>query len=95
MQKKGIQTVFFTGNTGKEPVRPVIQALKSFDKEKQLKINFEELAIYSPTALETMLRTEGVVLFERIGKSKFADISKELEYCKRYDIPVLGCVIIE
>lgn len=69
--------------------------MKTADKEKLLTIRFEELAIYSPKALETMLNSEGIVLVERIGKSKFVDINKELEYCKRYDIPVLGCVIIE
>ena len=95
MKKNGIQTICFTGNAKKELVQPIIQALRATDKEKTLKIDFEELAIYSPKALETMLNSEGVVLFERLGKSKFADITKEIEYCKRYDIPVLGCVVIE
>ena len=95
MKKNGIQTICFTGNAKKEIVQPIIQALRAADKEKTLKIDFEELAIYSPKALETMLNSEGVVLFERLGKSKFADITKEIEYCKRYDIPVLGCVVIE
>ncbi len=95
MKKKEIRTICFTGNANREAVWPIVQTLRTADKEKNLKINFEELAIYSPKALETMLNAEGVLLFERIGKSKFADISKELEYCKRYDIPVLGCVVIE
>lgn len=95
MKKKGIQTICFTGNAKRETIQPIVQTLRTTDKEKLLTINFEELAIYSPKALETMLNAEGVLLFERVGKSKFADISKELEYCKRYDIPVLGCVVIE
>lgn len=95
MKKEDIHTICFTGNANKETVQPIIQMLRTADKGKLLTIVFEELAIYSPKALENMLNSEGVVLFERIGKSKFADISKELEYCKRYDIPVLGCVIIE
>lgn len=95
MKKKGIQAICFTGNTERETIQPIIQALRTADKEKALKIDFEKLAIYSPKALEKMLNAESIVLFERIGKSKFADIDKELEYCKRYDIPVLGCVVIE
>lgn len=95
MQKNGIQTVFFTGNAERKTLQPVIKALKSSDKESQLTISFEELAIYSPEALKVMLKSGGVVLCETIQKSKVADISKELEYCKRYDIPVLGCIVIE
>ena len=95
MKKQEIQSICLIGNVSKKTIRPIIQILRAEDEEKTLKISFKKLAGYSPKHLKMMLNAEGVVLFESVGKSKFADISKELEYCKRYDIPVLGCVVIE
>ena len=94
-KKKGIRKLFFTGAADKRFVQQVIHVLEEADKEKTLEITCEKLAIYSPEGLEAMLNSEGVVLFESIGRSSFKDINKELEYCKRYDIPVLGSVVID
>lgn len=94
-KKKGIQNVCFTGNVKKDDVKAIVQGFKTSNEEADIKVVFEELAIYSPKALEKMLNSEGVVLFEKIGKSAFVDIQKELAYCERYNIPVLGCVVVD
>ena len=92
-KKQGVTNLYLTGNVSNEVVAPILKKMKA--SEKQISIAFEKLAIYSPNALENMLDANGVLLFERIGHSTYADIEKELQYCKRYEIPVLGCVIVE
>lgn len=92
-KKHGITDLCLTGNVPKEIVMPILESVKT--SGEQLNVIFEELAICSPDKLEKMLGTNGVVLFERIGYSTYADIEKELQYCKRYGIPVLGCVVAE
>ena len=51
--------------------------------------------IYDPNSLQCMVGADGVVLFERMDHSPYAEIEKELEICKRYNVPVIGCVVIE
>lgn len=90
-KSKGISSLYFTGNGFGEIADSVAAALKDND----VKIASGELAIYSPEKLAEMLGSTGVVLFERVGISGFSDIKKELAYCERYSIPVIGSVVIE
>lgn len=51
--------------------------------------------VYNPQSLETLVESDGVVLVERVDASAYVDIQKELEFCERYEIPVIGCIVIE
>ena len=88
---KGLTSLYFTGNGYLGIADEVAEAMK----ESGVGIASGELAIYSPERLAEMLQSSGVVLFERVGVSRFADIKKELAYCERYSIPVIGSVVIE
>ena len=88
---KGLNTVYFTGNAFAEIPDEVAKAMKG----SGVKVSVGELAIYSPERLAEMLASDGVVLFERVGYSAYGDIQKELAYCDRYSIPVIGSVVIE
>lgn len=88
---KGLTSLYFTGNGFQEIADEVAAALKGSD----VSIATGELAIYSPELLAEMLGAKGVVLFERVGTSRFVDIKKELAYCERYSIPVIGSVVID
>lgn len=88
---KGLRTLYFTGNAFGELPGEVAKAMEG----SGVKVSVGELAIYSPELLSEMLASDGVVLFEHVGYSAFADIKKELAYCDRYSIPVIGSVVIE
>lgn len=88
---KGLSTVYFTGNAFEEIPAEVAKAMKG----SGVKVSVGKLAIYSPERLAEMLAADGVVLFERVGYSAYGDIQKELAYCDRYSIPVIGSVVIE
>ena len=92
-KKQGVTELCMTGNVPKEVVMPIFEKIHA--SEEKVNVVYEEMAIYSPEALKKMLGANGVVLFESVGCSSYADIEKEVLYCKRYGIPVLGCVVVE
>jgi hypothetical protein len=90
-EKKGITSLYFTGNAFGSFADELSEALKG----SGLMISIGEKAIYSPDLLREMLGSGGVVLLERVEYSAFSDIARELSYCERYSIPVLGAVVID
>ena len=48
-----------------------------------------------PTVLDTIVDSDGVILFEKIGQSKYDDIARELEICNSLGVKVLGAVVTE
>lgn len=51
--------------------------------------------VFDPRALEKMVQSDGVVLVEKIGESRYENINNELETIKKYGIEILGAVVLE
>ena len=49
----------------------------------------------NPDVIDEIVTSDGVVLFERIGKSLYDDIAREIELCNNYGVLVIGAVIIK
>ena len=49
----------------------------------------------NPESLNAVVDSDGVILFEKIGQSKYANISRELELCTNLGVKVLGTVVAE
>ena len=72
----------------------VVQKMQQhFPEENELTI-LPKPIINSPSELQNLVQYDGVVLIETIGKSLYEDIKQELEYCARYEIPVLGYLVV-
>lgn len=50
--------------------------------------------INSPAELVSMVGYDGVVLVEKTDTSLYEDIQKELDYCARFKVPVIGCIVV-
>lgn len=55
----------------------------------------DSIASDSLEALEQLQKVDGVVFVEQLMKSSREDIRKETELCSRYQIAVLGNVVVE
>ena len=83
--KKGIARVHMLGSyTNEETAK--LQA----DLQEALKGEVEMIS----GDLSTVTEAEAVVFVEKIGKSSYKKIEKEIEMCKTYEVPVLGFVVI-
>ena len=45
-------------------------------------------------ALKFLEATEGVVLIEKLFATTYNDFEKELQLCKRLNVPVVGCIVV-
>ena len=45
-------------------------------------------------ALKVLEAAEGVVLIEKLFATTYNDFEKELQLCKRLNIPVVGCIVV-
>lgn len=51
--------------------------------------------VFDPRALEKMVQSDGVILVEKIGGSRYENIENELEVIKKYGVDVMGAVVLE
>ena len=80
------------------PDKFVVKTLSLFYKNLQgsaERVSCGNSVVYNSEALEQMAAADGVVLVERVDISTYDDIRKEIYFCNRYQIPVLGCIVIE
>ncbi|MBP3199835.1 MAG: hypothetical protein J6N21_22960 [Butyrivibrio sp.] len=48
-----------------------------------------------PAVIDEIVTSDGVILFEKIGKSFYEDIAREIELCNNYGVPIMGTVVIK
>lgn len=83
--KKGITRVHMLGSYSNEETEKLQAGLKEALKGEV------EMVIGD---LSTITEAEAIVFVEKIGKSTYKKIEKEIELCKTYEVPVLGFVVI-
>ena len=45
-------------------------------------------------AFKVLEAAEGVVLIEKLFATTYNDFEKELQLCKRLNVPVVGCIVV-
>nr|WP_297708391.1 hypothetical protein [uncultured Butyrivibrio sp.] len=58
-------------------------------------VDFGKNVVFDPRALEKMAHSDGVVLVEKIGSSRYENIGNELEAIQKYGVNVFGAVVLE
>lgn len=94
-QKMGMKSIYLTTSSSNANVMSVLEKICG-----ELKNGVEEVAygpsiVYNSDSIEKMAQSEGIVLVERIGDSKYMDIKKEIEKCCANKVTVLGSIVIE
>ena len=64
-------------------------------KTNYLSANTSDFILDDSKVLEEIVNSDGVMLFEKIGKSKYEDIAKEIERCKNFGVKILGAIVVE
>ena len=66
-----------------------------FDKVSQVVDTcvLEDSIVTSAKSLQSIQKYDCVVLVEKIDQSYYEDIIRELEYCERFNVPVLGSIV--
>ncbi len=95
MQKVDMKNVFITGTAGDGESKQIMEQIQEALSDTGAEIFIGKDVVYDPSSLEQMTASDGVVFVERVDRSPYADIQKEVELCQMYHIPVIGSVVIE
>ena len=91
MAQKGYKSVCFISSVSGEfeHVNEIVDKLSQVVDTCVL----EKSILSSAKSLQSVQKYDCVVLVEKIDQSYYEDIIRELEYCERFNVPVLGCVV--
>ncbi|MGN0367685.1 MAG: hypothetical protein ACI4EK_02800 [Wujia sp.] len=92
--KQNLESVYFTGASNDEETTRVMELLVQKVKKAGIKVASGTSILYDPQSLETMAESSAVIFVESIGESLYKDMEKEIELANRYDVTILGTVVV-
>ena len=92
MAQRGYKSICFISSVATEfdKINEIVNKLSQVVETCVL----EKSILSSAKSLQSIHKYDCVVLVEKIDQSYYEDIIKELEYCKRFNIPVLGSILV-
>ena len=94
-KKNEAENVLVTGSASVDSVKKMIDKVQQKLSETGLKAEKSDSIISdSIEALDQLQKADGVVFVEQLMKSSREDIRKEIELCKRYQVQMLGNVVV-
>ncbi len=93
-EKGKMKKLYLTGAANDETGASVRDQLAEQLAAAGIHVSTGKSMVYDPMSLEQMTETDGVVFVERVDGSAYEDMAKEKELCERYEVPVIGGVVI-
>ena len=95
-KKKEVKNILLTSSAGNEDIALIMDKVQQKLTELGVSaVKSDSIASDSIEALEQLQKADGVVFVEQLMKSSREDIRKETELCSRYQIAVLGNVVVD
>lgn len=94
-KKSDVQKICILGSVVDPSTSEYKHKVSDMFSEKDLSANASDFILDDPKVLEEIVNSDGVMLFEKIGKSKYEDIAKEIERCKNFGVKILGAIVVE
>ena len=91
MVQKGYKSICFISSVSREfeHVNEIVDKLSQVVDTCVL----EKSILSSAKSLQSIQKYDCVVLVEKLDQSYYEDIIRELEYCERFNVPVLGSIV--
>lgn len=93
--KKSDYKMVFTSTLSESELNGVAAMLKDACKGKTTCASYEGSIISDSEALRNIENADGVVLIEKLFKTKYEDLESEILLCKRINVPIIGCVVVK
>ncbi len=95
VQKADLKSIYLTGTAGDGESEKVMEQMQEALADCGAQVSSGRDVACDPASLEQMTASDGVVFVERVDRSPYADIQKEVGLCQMYNVPVIGSVVIE
>ncbi len=93
-EKAKMKNLYLTGAANGEAEAKVREELAARLTAAGFTVGTGKSVVYDPESLETMTGADGVILVEHVDASTYEDMAKEAELCRRYEVPVIGGIVI-
>lgn len=93
-EKGQMHKLYVTGVSNTKEAENIMDELKSRLNGVDIIVDYGKSIIFDPVSLEKMSLSDGVVLVEQIKESLINDIKQELMVCNKYNICMVGAVIL-
>ena len=95
MKQNDMDKICLAGSCNDEETDRIKQEI-----EKQLEHNFKVICcsdslLNNADALKKTVETGNIVLVERVGKSLYSDLQREMELCSLHQVKILGSVVLD
>lgn len=94
-QKGQMHNLYMTSVSNTKEAETVMDELKDRLNGAGITMDYGKSIIFNSTSLEKMSLADGIVLVEQIKESIITDIEQEVALCKKYNISVIGAVVLE
>lgn len=78
-----------------EAVKDVSDKIIAAFKEKEIAVSSGIMAGDNATELEKMIEKQYVVMVVKADENTYPQLSRQMGVCKKFEIPVWGCIVIE
>lgn len=86
-------SIFITGVVDAETIEKTAQ--KIIPMLKGIAVKYGADIINNPDSIDNLSECNGVVFIEECGKSRYADVDKQLEKAEWFGKKIIGCIVIE
>ncbi len=93
LTKNGAKKVMLTGAAFGEEEKKLAEDLSAKLKKDGVEILCASPILYNAESLEKLVETGQVVLVEKVEKSLYGEVEREIEMCRHQDVNLIGCVV--
>lgn len=94
MEMKDITNIHFTSTLDSNEVEELMDKIVKRFRSDNYKMTLGSSVMVNAESLKSLVEAQGVVLVEQIGKSKFKEIGREIDICRRNQKDIIGSVVI-
>ena len=94
-QRAEAKKIYLVSSSDDEVITSNRNKMSSMFEGKEISVIAGGSMLTDPSVIDEIVTSDGVILFEKIGKSLYEDIAREIELCNNYGVQVFGTVVIK
>ncbi len=94
-QRAKAKKIYLVSSSDDEVITSNRNKMSGMFEGKEISVIAGGSMLTDPSVIDEIVTSDGVILFEKIGKSLYEDIAREIELCNNYGVQVVGAVVIK
>lgn len=87
--------IYMTSSYDEESTLEKCRKISSLFNGKEILVSAGKSILTDSEAVEEITNSDGIILCEKIGKSHYESIFREIELCNNYGVTIIGAVVIK